>query len=236
VRSREKARVMIGDRVPVITNTVTPVTTGGAVVTGSVQYLDVGLKLEIEPQVHAESDVGIKLNLEVSNIVKEIGGPNGSLAYQIGTRSAQTSLRLRDGETQILAGLISDADRASSVKVPGVGQLPFLDRLFGSQRRNTNKTEIVLAVTPRIVRPFAQTDPSQRSVVSGTESMLRATPLSVQGIGSLSIPDEPAAGTTRAIAPPAGAPRANPAIPMPTEPTRRSGFRQPLAPKDTPDE
>jgi general secretion pathway protein D len=237
VRSREKARVMIGDRVPVITNTVTPVTTGGAVVTGSVQYLDVGLKLEIEPQVHAESDVGIKLNLEVSNIVKEIGGPNGSLAYQIGTRSAQTSLRLRDGETQILAGLISDADRASSVKVPGVGQLPFLDRLFGSQRRNLNKTEIVLAVTPRIVRPFAQTDPGQRSVVSGTEALLRATPLSVQGIGSLSIPEEGAAGVSRTTSAPAGtASRTNPAIPMPSEPTRRSSFRQPLAPKDSPDE
>ena len=212
VRSREKARVMIGDRVPVITNTVTPVTTGGAVVTGSVQYLDVGLKLEIEPQVHAESDVGIKLNLEVSNIVKEIGGPNGSLAYQIGTRSAQTSLRLRDGETQILAGLISDADRASSVKVPGAGQLPLLDRLFGSQRRNLNKTEIVLAVTPRIVRPFALTDPLQQSIVSGTEATLRATPLSVDGIGALSMPEGPSAGTARG----SSAPGISPAgLPMP---------------------
>ena len=189
-----------------ITNTVTPVTTGGAVVTGSVQYLDVGLKLEIEPQVHAESDVGIKLNLEVSNIVKEIGGPNGSLAYQIGTRSAQTSLRLRDGETQILAGLISDADRASSVKVPGAGQLPLLDRLFGSQRRNLNKTEIVLAVTPRIVRPFAITDPLQQSIVSGTEATLRATPLSVDGIGALSLPEGPSGSASRTPSANAGSP------------------------------
>ena len=276
VRSREKARVMIGDRVPVITNTVTPVTTGGAVVTGSVQYLDVGLKLEIEPQVHAESDVGIKLNLEVSNIVKEIGGPNGSLAYQIGTRSAQTSLRLRDGETQILAGLISDADRASSVKIPGAGQLPLLDRLFGSQRRNLNKTEIVLAVTPRIVRPFALTDPLQQSIVSGTEATLRATPLSVDGIGALSMPEAASTGGSRAtsvggasagaaglspqragvplgpapeLAPAApaapaasrpaavpGLPPMNPAIPMSAQPTRRSSFVQPRAPKDEPDE
>ena len=98
-RNKEKARIMIGDKVPVITNTTTPLSTGAAVVTGSVQYLDVGIKLEVEPQIYAEGDVGIKLFLDVSNIVKEIPGPQGSLAYQIGTRSAQTNLRLRDGET-----------------------------------------------------------------------------------------------------------------------------------------
>jgi general secretion pathway protein D len=127
-RHKEKARIMIGDKVPVITNSVTPIQTGSAVVTGTVQYLDVGIKLEIEPHVYAEGDVGIKLNLEVSNIVKEVRNlQSGTLAYQIGTRSAQTHLRLGDGETQILGGLISELDRSTAARVPGLGQLPVLE-------------------------------------------------------------------------------------------------------------
>ena len=120
-RNKEKARILIGDRVPIIVNTVTPVATGAGVVTGSVSYQDVGLKLEFEPQVYSDQEVGIRISLEVSTIVKEIGGPNGSLAYQIGTRNAQTSVRLRDGETQILGGLISADDRNTASKIPGSG-------------------------------------------------------------------------------------------------------------------
>ena len=106
VKNKEKARVHIGDRVPVITTTAAA--TGGFV-SESVSYLDVGLKLEVEPLIYLEDEVGIKVALEVSNIAREIRtvGSN-TLTYQIGTRNAATVLRLRDGETQILAGLISD--------------------------------------------------------------------------------------------------------------------------------
>ncbi len=184
-RNKEKAKILIGDKVPVITNSVTPVTTGGSVVTGSVQYLDVGLKLEVEPQVYSEGEVGIKISLEVSNIAKEIAGPNGSLAYQIGTRSAQTSLRLRDGETQILAGLINDQDRTTSAKVPGVGQMPVLGRLFSNNSGTNSKSEIVLSITPRIVRAPAIADNTVRDVYSGTEASVRETPLRLDPIGSV---------------------------------------------------
>jgi general secretion pathway protein D len=112
VRNREKAKIMIGSRVPVITNAVTPVATGSPVITGSVQYLDVGLKLEVEPDIHLDNEVVIKVGLDVSSIIKDV--PNeksGTLAYEVGTRNASTVLRLKDGETQILAGLISDEDR-----------------------------------------------------------------------------------------------------------------------------
>jgi general secretion pathway protein D len=189
------------------------------VVTGSVQYLDVGLKLDIEPQVHAEADVGIKLNLEVSNIAKEIPGPNGSLAYQIGTRSAQTSLRLRDGETQVLAGLLNDSERSSGSKVPGLGQLPVLGKLFGSERRDAGKTEIVLSITPRIVRPFGASSAVHRNVSTGTEATVRATPLNLEPVGRVSV--EPAADG-------ASAGRMSPALgTMPTAPTRRPSARIP---------
>ena len=110
VKNKEKARIHIGDRVPVITTTAAA--TGGFV-SESVNYLDVGLKLEVEPLIHLEDEVGIKVGLEVSNIAREVRSANSNtLTYQIGTRNAATMLRLRDGETQILAGLISDEERA----------------------------------------------------------------------------------------------------------------------------
>jgi general secretion pathway protein D len=184
-RNKEKARILIGDRVPIITNTVTPVQSGGSVVTGSVQYQDVGLKLDFEPQVYSDQEVGIRISLEVSSIVKEIAGPNGSLAYQIGTRNAQTALRLRDGETQILGGLISAEDRNSSARVPGVGHLPVVGRLFGNNSGSDKKTEIVLSITPRILRPPAILDAAVRDVFSGTDGSLRERALQLDPVGSV---------------------------------------------------
>jgi general secretion pathway protein D len=182
-RNKEKARILIGDRVPIITNTVTPVASGGGVVTGSVQYQDVGLKLEFEPQVYSDQEVGIRISLEVSSIVKEISGPSGSLAYQIGTRNAQTAVRLRDGETQILGGLISAEDRNASARIPGVGHLPVVGRLFGNNSGTDKKTEIVLSITPHILRPPAVLDASVRNVFSGTEGGVRERALQLDPVG-----------------------------------------------------
>ena len=195
-RHKEKARIMIGDRVPIITNSVTPVQSGGSVVTGSVQYQDVGLKLEFEPQIYSAQEVGIRINLEVSNIVKEVGSTKdgGSLAYQIGTRNAQTSLRLRDGETQILAGLISDQDRNSSSKLPGLGHLPTIGMLFGNNSGTTTKTEIVLSITPRIVRPPVVLEATLRDIFSGTESSLRENALQLDPIGGVRTQSQGGAG------------------------------------------
>ncbi|PFH08586.1 general secretion pathway protein D [Collimonas sp. PA-H2] len=186
VRDHEKAKILIGDKVPIITNTVTPVQTGASVVTGSIQYIDVGIKLEAEPHVYPEGEVGIKLNLEVSNIVKEISGPSGSLAYQIGTRSASTSLRLRDGETQVLGGLISDSDRNAAAKVPGLGQLPIIGRLFSEHNGDHTKTEIVLSITPRIVRAQGIAEDTMRDVWSGTETTIHSGQFRLDPISSVS--------------------------------------------------
>ena len=185
-RDNQKAKILIGSKEPVITNTVTPVATGSPVVTGSVQYLDVGIKLEVKPHVYLEGDVGIELNLEVSSILNAIPGPNGSLAYEIGTRDAQTNLRLRDGETQILGGLIQDNENLSANKVPGLGQVPLLDRLFGSNRHDDKKTEIVLSITPHILRAPTVVDSRAREMFTGTESAVRETPLRLDPVGSVS--------------------------------------------------
>ncbi|MFZ2161168.1 MAG: secretin N-terminal domain-containing protein [Sideroxyarcus sp.] len=187
-RNREKAKIMIGDRVPVITNAVTPVTTGSPVITGSVQYLDVGLKLEVEPEIHLDNEVAIKINLEVSSIIKEVENKvSGTLSYQVGTRNASTVLRLRDGETQILAGLINDEDRNTANKVPGLGQLPLLGRLFSSHKDNGSKTEIVLSITPHLVGNNRLPDARNVEYWSGTESSLSSKPLVMQPLGVVAL-------------------------------------------------
>jgi general secretion pathway protein D len=165
VKSKEKARIHIGDRVPVVT------TTAGATgfVSESVNYLDVGLKLEVEPQVHLNRDVGIKVGLEVSNISRETKTASGTLAYQVGTRNANTTLRLRDGETQVLAGLINDEDRRSANQVPGLARLPVLGRLFQDKSDTVNKTEVVLLITPRVIRGIERPGVRLEEFNSGTE-------------------------------------------------------------------
>jgi len=172
VKNREKAKIHIGDRVPVITTTSG--TTG--FVAESVSYLDVGLKLDVEPMVYLGNEVGIKVGLEVSNIVKQVTGAGSSssntLTYQIGTRNANTVLRLRDGETQILAGLISDEDRKSANKVPGLGDFPLLGRLFSSHNDTKNKTEIVLLITPHVVRNITQPAAGKTKFYSGSEASI----------------------------------------------------------------
>ncbi|MEW6253463.1 MAG: type II and III secretion system protein, partial [Planctomycetota bacterium] len=136
----------------------------------SVSYLDVGIKVDVEPQVHLEGEVGIKVGLEVSNIVQQVKSATGTLTYQIGSRNANTVLRLKDGETQVLAGLISDEDRSGASKVPLFGDIPLLGRLFSNHRDELNKTEIVLLITPRIIRNIERPALADAEFLSGTDS------------------------------------------------------------------
>jgi len=179
VKNREKARIHIGDRVPVITTTAA---VAGGFVSESVSYLDVGLKLEVEPAIFLDDEVGIKVGLEVSSIVREVtGAASNTLAYQIGTRNAATNLRLRDGETQALAGLISDDDRRTADRVPGLGELPVLGRLFSNTSDKANRSEIVLLITPRLMRTLARPEASAVEFAAGTEGASGAR-LGVPGV------------------------------------------------------
>lgn len=225
-RNKEKAKIMVGDKVPVITNVLASAGTGtgnaaaGAgnnnFITGSIQYLDVGLKLEVEPQVYAEGDVAIKINLEVSNVAQTITTQTGT-AYQIGTRNAQTVLRLKDGETQVLAGLINNADRNTAAKVPGLGQFPILGRLFSNNKDDKTKTEIVLSITPRIIRPLLVNDISRADVFVGSEAAIRSRPLRVEPIEVLRVGGGTSgAGPVTALPVPAAAPATAPVRPAAT--------------------
>lgn len=166
VRNNEKARVQVGNKVPLITTNVAG-TTGTS--SESVQYIDVGLKLEVEPRIALDNHVHIKVALEVSSLGIATTLRNGSQVFQIGTRNATTLLRLKDGETQVLAGLISDDERKTASRIPGLGDIPMLGRLFANQEDKKDKTEIVLAITPRILNNIRRPESELSEYWSGTE-------------------------------------------------------------------
>lgn len=169
IRNRDKAKVLIGERVPNINSTAT--STG--FVSENITYVDVGLKLEAEPQIFADREVAIKLNLEVSQISETVQTKSGTQAYRITTRNAATVLRLKDGENQVLAGLIQDIDRKQAQKVPGLGDIPVLGYLFGSHSDDQRKTEIVLSITPRLIRAINKPTPDAAGFDAGTVTSVR---------------------------------------------------------------
>ena len=179
-RNKEKAKIQIGSRVPVITTAATASGNGGVVSNTQVQYLDVGLTLDVEPTIYADNDVAIKVSLEVSSITNTIK-VGQTIAYEIGTRNATTLLQLKDGETQILAGLIRDSDTRSASKIPALGDIPLLGRLFSDHTSNTSKSEVVLSITPRVIRPKGRPSSDTTEFWFGTESRSGLTPLGVGG-------------------------------------------------------
>jgi general secretion pathway protein D len=194
VRNKEKAKIHIGDRLPVFTNSVTPVASGAAVTTGTVTYLDVGLKLEVEPEIHSDAEVGIKISLEVSTAGPPVtNAVSGTTAFQISTRTTATVLRLKDGETQVLAGLIQDREAKTRIMVPGLGEMPGLGRLFSSHHGDSAKTEIVLSITPRLVGRSKLQEAQSVEFWSGTEANLRNTPLMLRQTGAVSVTGAPGA-------------------------------------------
>jgi general secretion pathway protein D len=208
-RSKEKAKILIGSKEPVITNSVTPTAAGAPVVTGSVQYLDVGLTLEVQPTVYLDSDVAIKIALEVSSILKQVATASGTIAYEIGTRNANTLLRLKDGETQILAGLIQESDTRTANTIPGLGDIPILSHLFGTHHTDQEKDEIVLSITPRIIRMQPRPSSDAMEFWYGTETRTRTVPYSAapSSSGPASTPainnSQPPAGPMPQETPPA---------------------------------
>ena len=237
VRNREKAKIHVGDRVPVIS---TSVSTTLALSTQAVNYLEVGIKLEVEPQV-MDDEVMIKIALEVSTLGKEVS-VGSSIAYQVGTRNANTTLTLKDGETQILAGLITDTEREDVNKLPGIGELPVVGRLFSSNKSDTEKTEILLSITPRILRRLERPSADLAEYWSGPETNLRtgvsASPAPAPGVtfkppaggGFPGGPAKPAAAAPAGVvsgAAPVPAPAGPAAAPTPAPPASTSPFTPP---------
>jgi general secretion pathway protein D len=188
IQNLEKANILLGDKVPVITTTINQTSSA---VTESISYLDVGLKLEATPTVHPNGEVTISIDLEVSNIVKEVRSTSGLLTYQIGNRSTHTSLRSRSGETQMLAGLIKNEERASATRFPILGQLPLLGKLFSNESDTRNKTEIVLLITPHIVRSVSSPAAHNAQFISGSLDRASTSPFMLGESGSIQMGERP---------------------------------------------
>jgi general secretion pathway protein D len=211
VRNKEKAKVVIGEKVPSITTTVSAGTAGFA--QESINYLDVGLTLNVEPTIYLNNEVAIRIALQVSNLIGTITSPTGSTAYQIGTREATTMLQLKDGENQVLAGLINNEDRSNGTKVPLLGDLPVVGRLFGSNLDENDKTEIVLSITPHLIRNIQRPAASAAEFNAGTEATFRRRPDARVAPVSVSPSTAPSPLPALPLSAPVQAPPAAPATP-----------------------
>ncbi|MDP2246973.1 MAG: secretin N-terminal domain-containing protein, partial [Nitrosomonadales bacterium] len=154
VRNREKAKIHVGDRIPVLTS----IANSTGFVSQSVTYIEVGIKLDVEPTILLNDEVSIKVGLEVSNQTDRLTTSSGTVTYTIGTRNANTILRLKNGETQILAGLLRDDEQKISTGVPGLSSLPLIGKLFTDKNNDRSKKEIALLITPRIISNLTPAD------------------------------------------------------------------------------
>ena len=173
VMSGKAAKIHIGDRVPLRAATIIDAT--GQTRT-TFEYKDIGIRLAVEPTINLDNSALVKLGLEVSALGENLGTIDEP-AYRIGTRNADTVMLLRDGETAILGGLIRDEERNTRLKVPGLGDIPVVGSLFTSYDNAGGRTDVLLTITPRVVRGWeAQTRASQE-FYSGTETLYRNSPV-----------------------------------------------------------
>ena len=167
------AQARFGERVPIPVTTFSPIATGGVAqqpIT-SFNYENIGVNIEITPRTHHDGQVSLALKILVSSIS---GTGFGGLPT-FGNREINTVIRLQDGETNLLAGLIRDDERRVLEGIPGLSDLPLVGRLFAHNRRQTQESDIVLTLTPRIVR-----------VLDLDENDLRPFRVGRAGTGSLS--------------------------------------------------
>ncbi len=209
-----------GERVPVPVTTFTPIAAGGVSqqpIT-SFNYENIGVNIEITPRIHHNDEISLALGVEISSIS---GTGFGDLP-KFGNRSINTTIRLRDGETNILAGLIRDDERETLEGLPGLSRIPVLGRLFGRTRTEIQETDIVLTLTPHIIRvldlqekdllPFRVSQDTASSfggaaIIPGPQLPLQAPPESQPFPIAPILPDNPTTGQ-------------RPSVPLPTPPPR----------------
>jgi general secretion pathway protein D len=164
----QTAQARFGDQVPVPVTTFAPIAVGGTAqqpIT-SFEYKNVGVNIDITPRVHHDGDVTLNLKLEISSV--------GPLFLQnlptFNSRTVNSVIRLKDGETNILAGLISDTERKSLVGLPGLANLPVLGKLLSRNRDEAVQTDIVMTLTPHIIRRTPLSEQDLRSFFLGSET------------------------------------------------------------------
>jgi len=188
VLNNKPAKFHIGDKIPVQTSSIQATAT--TTVTSTFEYKDVGIKLGIEPTVHLNNTVTLKMGLEISTLGDALEFGSGQKQYKFGTRNTDTTINLRDGETVIIGGLIKDEERKGKIKIPLLGDIPIIGKLFSSTDEGTIKTDILMSITPHIVRGMELPDKDTQTFWSGTEEAYDTKPLFVTSAAKSSKPSD----------------------------------------------
>ena len=203
------SQARFGERVPVPVTTFSPIATGGVAqqpIT-SFNYENIGVNIDITPRTHHDDEVSLEVRVEVSSIS---GTGFGGLPT-FGNRSINTVIRLRDGETNLLAGLIRDDERRVVQGIPGLSDLPVVGRLFAHTRRETQETDIVLTLTPHIIRVLDLTEADLRPFRVGADPTASVIDLPIQ---SPELPQAPADPAQQPAAPNQPPPAQRPGSPI----------------------
>src|SRR5207237_10126017 len=170
----QKASLKIGDRVPVATGSFQPGIGGVGInplVNTQFQYLDVGVNIDITPHVHAGRAVTLKISLDISAVTSttNIGGINQPV---IGQRKIEHEIRLKEGEVNLLGGILEEQDIKSLSGIPGLAQVPLLKYLFSQTNKEHKENEIVFALIPHIVRGQELSELNPRALQVGSASAI----------------------------------------------------------------
>src|SRR5712692_9680628 len=170
----QKASLKIGDRVPVATGSFQPGIGGVGInplVNTQFQYLDVGVNIDITPRVHAGREVTLKISMDISSVTGQsnIGGISQPI---IGQRKIEHEIRLKDGEANLLGGILEDQQTRSLSGIPGLAQVPILKYLFGQTAQDHRENEIVFAIIPHIIRGTDVNEVNQRAIQIGTANTI----------------------------------------------------------------
>ena len=194
----QKATLKIGERIPVATGSFATPTASAAsaspLVNTQFQYIDVGVNIEMQPTIHFDGDVSLKLKVEISS---ETGSTtiSGVTEPIIGQQSVEETIRLKEGESNILGGLLQEQDNRTKSGTPGLGDVPVLRYLFSTQQHELQHEEIVFLVTPHLVRRMQIDQLNLRRIDTGTNNSIElrqipapAVPGAAQKPGSESPP------------------------------------------------
>ncbi len=170
----QKASLKIGDRVPVATGSFQPGIGGVGInplVNTQFQYLDVGVNIDITPKVHAGREVTLKVSMDISSVTGQsnIGGISQPV---IGQRKIEHEVRLKEGEVNIMGGILEDQDIRSLSGIPGLAQVPILKYLFSQTNVEHKENEIVFALIPHIIRARDVTELNEKALEVGTASSI----------------------------------------------------------------
>jgi general secretion pathway protein D len=213
----QKATLKIGERVPVATGSFQPGIGGVGInplVNTQFQYLDVGVNIDVTPHVHGDREVTLKITMEISSVVGQssIGGISQPI---IGQKKVEHEIRLKDGESSLIGGILDDSQTKSLSGIPGLAQIPILRYLFGQVTQDHSQDETVFAITPHVIRGTSLSELNQRAIDIGTANSIElrrishpVTPASPTPAGQA--PSGQAAATPPPAAQPAQ-PAANPA-------------------------